>query len=196
MDAFCGDPELIVPAPGRQPVLEELHNTHLGASKIKALSRAYIWWPKMDDIDNLMHGQILFYSAFTSLGMACTTIELSPLRFCQTFLGHMYLVLVDTHSKWLDVQIMQSTTSENTIRKLQDIFSTHGLPQKIVIDNESAFNNATFKAIMDRNGIRYICSPPYHPSTNCLAERAVQMFKQSLRQILGRSVKEKLVIQV
>ena len=35
------------------------------------------------------------------------------LDFVGPFLGHMYLVLVDAHSKWLDVQIMQSTTSEN-----------------------------------------------------------------------------------
>ena len=108
------------------------------------------------------------------------------LDFAGPFLGHMYLVLVDAHSKWLEVQIMQSTTSENTIRKLQDIFATHGLPQKIVTDNGSAFTNAIF------NGIKHICSAPYHLSTNGLAERAVQTFKQTLRQISGGSVKEKL----
>ena len=75
------------------------------------------------------------------------------LDFVGPFLGHMYLVLVDDHSKWLDVQLMQSTTSENTIRKLQDIFAVHGLPQKIVTDNGSALNSATFKAFMDRNGM-------------------------------------------
>ena len=104
----------------------------------------------------------------------------------------MYLVLVDAHSKWLEVQLIHSITTENTIRKLQDIFAVHGLPQKIVTDNGSAFTSANFKTFMDKNGIKHICSAPYHPSTNGLAERAVQTFKQCLRQIPEGSVKEEL----
>ena len=29
-------------------MLEELHETHPGCSKMKAIARSYIWWPKMD----------------------------------------------------------------------------------------------------------------------------------------------------
>ena len=94
----------------------------------------------------------------------------------------MFLVLVDAQSKWLDVQLMQSITSENAISKLKDIFAIHGLPQKVVTDNGPSFTSSTFKAFMERNGINHIC----------LAERAVQTFKQSLRQIQGTSIKEKL----
>ena len=39
----------MVPPPAQKSVLEELHETHLGASKMKALAQSYIWWPKMDD---------------------------------------------------------------------------------------------------------------------------------------------------
>ena len=114
------------------------------------------------------------------------------LDFAGPFLGHMFLVLVDAHFKWLDIQLMQSITSENTISKLKDIFAIHELPQKVVTDNGPSFTSSTFKAFMERNGINHICSAPYHPSTNGLAERAVQTFKQSLRQIQGTSIKEKL----
>ena len=45
---------VVVPPPGRQSVLDELHDSHLGASKMKSLARAYTWWPKLESgIENL-----------------------------------------------------------------------------------------------------------------------------------------------
>ena len=42
------------------------------------------------------------------------------LDFAGPFLGRMYLILVDAHSKWIDV-LMHTITSANTIEKLQSI---------------------------------------------------------------------------
>ena len=39
---------VIVPPPGRDQVLQELHETHSGVTKMKSLARAYIWWFEMD----------------------------------------------------------------------------------------------------------------------------------------------------
>ena len=126
--------------------------------------------------------------------MAITAMEPITLRFCRSFLGHMCLFTVDAYSKWLDVLIMKSITSENTVAKLKDLFATHELPQKILTDNtySSSFTSSTFKIFIVENGIKHICMAPYHPSSNVLVERAVQTFKQSLRQIQGGSVREKL----
>ena len=104
--------------------------------------------------------------------------------FAGSFLGHMYLVLVDAHSKWIEVHIMQSITASKTIEVLRSIFATHGLPQKIVTDNGPTFTSDEFSQFLSGNSIKHIRSAPYHPSTNGLAERAVQSFKQTLSVIL------------
>ena len=70
----------------------------------------------------------------------------------------MFMVLVDAHSKWLEVHKMPSITSFYTIEKLREIFATHGLPQILVSDNATTFTSAEFKRFMDCNGIRHITS--------------------------------------
>ena len=57
------------------------------------------------------------------------------LDFAGPFMGHMFLILVDAHSKWIEAHIMQSIRSAKTIEKFRIIFSTHGLPRKVVTDN-------------------------------------------------------------
>ena len=33
----------------RARVLQELHDTHPGTSKMKSLARQFVWWPRMDE---------------------------------------------------------------------------------------------------------------------------------------------------
>ena len=47
----------------------------------------------------------------------------------------MFLVLVDAHSKWLEVVPVSGATSTVTIEKLRAIFAIHGLPKSIDTDN-------------------------------------------------------------
>ena len=57
----------------------------------------------------------------------------------------MFLIVVDAHSKWLEVVPMLSTTSTVTIGKLRKIFATHGLPEMIVTDNGPQFISEEFR---------------------------------------------------
>ena len=124
-----------------------------------------------------------------SLGMAWSRIHLD---FAGPFLGHMFLVIVDAHSKWLDVHQMQSITSSKTIDKLRIVCTTHGLPQKVVTDNGPSFTSEEFRTFMSLNGIVHVTTSPYHPSSNGLAERALQTFKQGLKCTPGSTIQERL----
>ena len=100
-----------------------------------------------------------------SLGVATTTMGTSA-RTRLPFLGEMFLLVVDAHSKWLKVAIVNSATSTNTIDNLRMMFSTHGLPEVIVSDNGTAFSSEEFSEFTCRNSIRHFRTPPYHPSSN------------------------------
>ena len=101
--------------------------------------------------------------------------------FAGPFVGEIFLIVVDTYSKWMEVVRMTSTTSENTINVLRTLFSSHGIPNYLVSDNAAQFTEAEFQTFLKKNGIKHIFSVPYHPSSNGEAERAVRTFKTAMK---------------
>ena len=95
-------------------------------------------------------------------------------------LGKMYLVLIDAHSKWIELEPVESTTTKISVEKLGKSLSTHGIPEKLVSDNGSVFTSQEFTDFVKSNGIDHIITAPYHPSNNGLAKRAVQVLKKGL----------------
>ena len=88
-------------------------------------------------------------------------------------MNKMFMIAVDSHSKWLEVEIMPNVTSETTIEKLRDMFARYGLPERLVSDNGPQFTSSEFATFMKRNGIKHILVAPYHPRSNGQAERFV-----------------------
>lgn len=88
------------------------------------------------------------------------------LDFADPFMGHMFLVLGNAHSKWLESCIMSNITASVTAGTLRSIFTTHGLPDTIMTDNGPTFTSKVFKEFIEKNGICHVCAVPYHPATN------------------------------
>ena len=99
------------------------------------------------------------------------------------FLGHMFLIVVDAYSKWMEVSIMKTSTASATVEKLRGMFATHGLPALVVSDNGPCFSSQDFKMFLKVNGIRHIFTAPYHPSSNGQAERCVRTFKEAIKKM-------------
>ena len=66
------------------------------------------------------------------------------------FHNKMFLIVIDSHSKWLEVIPTSGSTSQVPIDKLHQIFATHGLPELCVTDNGSAFISEEFSLFFRR----------------------------------------------
>ena len=97
--------------------------------------------------------------------------------------GHMFLILIDAHSKWIEVFRVSASTSKIRIAKLRMLFAQFSLPESIVMDDESCFVSEEFKAFLNANDIKHITSAPYHTASNGLAEQAVQILKSELKKV-------------
>lgn len=51
------------------------------------------------------------------------------------------MIVVDAHSKWLEVIPMKSTTTEKTLEVLHNLFAAYGLPEQLVSDNGPQFTS-------------------------------------------------------
>ena len=182
---------VVVPSSLRNEVLAELHETHPGMTRMKGLSRSYVWWPKIDsDIEKTV-----------STCLVCQKIRSEPVQapvhpwtfpskpwsrihidFAGPISGTTYLVVVDAYSKFPEVVKMTSTTSTATVNALRDIFSRYGLPEIMVSDNGPQFIASEFQQFCRKNGIMHRTSAAYKPSTNGQAERVVQILKSAIAQ--------------
>ena len=112
------------------------------------------------------------------------------LDYAGPFLGKMFLIVIDAHSKWTEVFPMNTSTSSATIEKLRITFVTHGLPEIVVTENGSNFVSRDLK--ISSNKTESVTSEP-HPITQHLTEwqRAVQTFKERMKKMNGGSVEKR-----
>ncbi|UYV65610.1 K02A2.6-like [Cordylochernes scorpioides] len=74
---------------------------------------------------------------------------------------------------------------EETVRRF-------GIPRTLVSDNGTGFTSEEFRQFMTRNGILHLWTAPFHPSSNGLAECAVQTIKTGLKKVQQGSISQRL----
>ena len=180
---------VVIPRKLQAKVLSELHQNHPGMSRMKSLARSHVWWPNIDrDIEACVRACECCQAIKQSIPLAPMQPWTWPERpwqrvhvdFAGPFLGKMFFLLMDAHSKWPEVYEMTSTTAQKTVDILRHIFAAYGLPEQLVSDNGPQFVAKEFEDFMLKNGIKHIRSAPYHPATNGLVERFVQSFKRAM----------------
>ena len=192
---------VVIPTAGRKRILDDLHETHQGASRMKARARMVVWWPGLDKSIEEIVSNCLSCQSSRPLPPAAPlhpwSIPQAPwsrlhMDYAGPLQDRMFLIIVDAFSKWLEIIPVKKATSSVTIDKLRGICSTHGLPDTIVTDNAAVFTSSEMKEFFSRNGIKHITSAPYHPASNGLAERAVQTFKSAIKRSTEGSLETRI----
>lgn len=188
---------VVIPDIFRSAILQDLHTAHIGMVKMKALARSYVYWPGIDkDIEQLAkscHECAQTASAPPKFNQHHWEYPANPwervhIDYAGPVSDAMLLIIVDAYSKWVEVKVTHSTTTEATIKILDELFASYGAPVTVVTDNGPQFTAEEFSTFLQRSGVKYHKrSAPYHPATNGQAERYVQTVKRALKAMHSSS---------
>lgn len=184
---------VFIPESLRIPILKLLHSNHNGVVKMKQTARRCVFWLGMNgDLENYVkHCQSCLKTAIHPKIICNTSWTPTTRPFSRIhadfffFESKTYLLVVDSFSKWLEIEIMKyGTDASKVIKKFTTIFARFGIPDVLVTDGGPPFNSNQFCSFMKRQGIRVMKSPPYNPSSNGQAERMVRVVKEVLKRFI------------
>lgn len=117
----------------------ELHEAHPGVSRMKSLACQHVWWPGLDvEIEKMMKSCTACQSTHHNPQPAPLHPWEWPQRpwsrvhadYAGPFMGRMFLILVDAHTKWLDIHVTSTATSKVTIEEMCSTLAMLGLPEE------------------------------------------------------------------
>ena len=184
---------VVIPGRQQQRMLDELHFSHIGIVKMKDVVRRYFWWPgvtKSIEETAAQCKECIKYKRKPAKQALCPwpyarrPMERVHIDFME-FKGQMILIMVDAYSKKIWASNMGTdTTSLRTLAVLYGWFCQEtGFPTTLVSDNGPQLVSKEFEEVVARWGVRHLLSPPYHPQSNGLAERAVGVVKTRLKKM-------------
>ncbi|UYV65872.1 K02A2.6-like [Cordylochernes scorpioides] len=141
----------------------------------------------LSHVDNEGNERPIYFISWT-LSLAENKWESVPtpcyrihMDFAGPFMNNMFLIIVDSYSNCPEVIAMNSTTTQNTIKVLREIYLRHGIPEKVVTDKGPQFVSNEMKLFFKSNvcEIQHLKSAPYYPAT----KRFVRTLKISLRSM-------------
>ena len=114
---------VVIPPQAQEHLLAELHGGHPGVSRMKGLAHSLLWWPGLDGDIKSMVKQC---NACQQHRPDPAPVPLHPwswptkpwtrlhLDFAGPFQNTMFLIIVDAHSKWLEIAPLEAATVTTT----------------------------------------------------------------------------------
>jgi len=195
---------IVIPSKLRPRVLSLAHEGRPGIVSMKQTLRSKVWWPGIDKVAEkfckICHGCQLVSSPANPVPIKSTPLPSSPWQDLPIVLlgplpsGESVLVIPDYFSRYYEVEIMRSKTSEKVIECSEKIFTTHGLPQSLRSDNGPQFRSVVFERYLEDNGIDHRKTTPLRPQANNEVERLnkSRLKRMKIAQAEGKEWKKKV----
>ena len=178
---------IVIPAALRLQVLDQINTGHQGITKCQQRARQSVWWP----------GISAYLQAHVENCQTCAWQRMQPVeplitsampdlpwqKVAADFVEYdrkTYLLVVDRYSRFIEIALMTTMTTAQTVRHMQSMFARHGFPETLISDNGPQFSSAEFAAFATKHKIHHVTSSPLYPQDNGMAERAVQTVKRLL----------------
>eukprot|EP00731_Ephydatia_muelleri_P009037 Em0004g1375a len=145
----------------RAPVLNRLHQGHLGINKCRDRARESKPEP-------------LMMSKLPDLPWQKVATDLFSWK------GSQYLLIIDYFSRYVELSKLSATTSQDVINHMKSIFARHGIPNEVVSDNGPQFSSNVFHSFAGEYGFVHTTSSLRYPQGNGEAEQAVRTVKNIL----------------
>lgn len=181
---------VVVPTKMRSLMLEKIHESHQGIEKSKRFGRDILFWPGMSAQIADMVGKCSTCNTYrqqnTKEPLIGHAIPQRPWQKVGMDLFELhskqYLIIVDYHSNFFEVNNLHDTRSTTIIKKCKQQFSRYGIPDTIVSDNGPQFSSQDFKLFSKQYKFTHTTSSPRYPQSNGKAEKAVQIAKNLLKK--------------
>ena len=183
---------VVVPTSLRGTVGHLLHAAHQGVSMMESRARAIVFWPGMSqDIQNVrdacLHCCRNAPSQAATPAIAphipSTPFESIVADYFESH-GHVYLVVADRLSGWVEIfsslSKSFSSSAAGLITHLRNFFRVFGVPEELSSDGGPQFKATITKEFLSKWGIRHRVSSAYFPQSNGRAEVAVKTAKRLL----------------
>jgi len=182
--------KVFIPTSVRPEIMTWTHSSHMGIEKSKQRARDILFWPGMSsDIENYVKKCDICQRYQHSNPKEPLTPHEIPTRPWQkiasdlfTWNNKSYLVTVDYHSRYFELDELKQTSSAEIIRKLSVHFARHGIPEIVMSDNGPQFSSAEFANFAKTWDFLHTTSSPRYPQSNGLAEKYVQICKNILEK--------------
>ena len=156
---------IVVPESLQAQTLTKIHPGHHGIQRCQARAWKAMWWLHISNhIEHLIQPCLVCVQFLSPprQPMISFTLPEYPWQKVGSDMFHLngatYLLIVGYYSWYPEIVKMTSTSSESTVKALRSIFSTLGIPEVMISDNEPQYASKAMEDFAKSYGFNHITS--------------------------------------